>query len=316
MILPRTRWLMRAALFTGCGVIGLYGAEIFVRTFVSVRDVGPPLTEYDPEYGQRLKRNFQCVRETPEFRMRFSSNSLGWRGPEPGGPTAEIVFLGDSFTMGYGVDDGLEFPRLLAGALGRSVVNMGLGGTGNGRWPVILRDEAGSFEPETVVLQLCSNDLEDAVTEGLASLDARGELVHHLPPPPSAWRHLQGVLDAWPWLGRSHLLGFLRSCRIREARSDAMVHASAETPGLALAQALLEQSIRCCVARDWEVVVFSADMSTSEAAPFADVCRREGVPFLRMPSKREAPELYFAVDGHWTEAGHSRAAELLAPLLR
>ena len=315
LVFIKTRWLMRAAMLAGGGVIGLCGTELLVRAFVTVRDVGPALTEYDPVFGQRLKRNFRCVRETPEFHMRFSSNSLGWRGPEPAAPEAEIVFLGDSFTMGYGVDEGLEFPQLLANALGKSVVNMGVGGTGNGRWPLILRGDAGSFEPETVVLQLCSNDPEDDMTEGLASLDPRGEIVHHLPSPPSAGRHVQDVLEAFPWLGYSHLLGLWRQYRIREARSsDAVVLASAE--GLALAQALLGQSIRCCVERTWKVIVFSADMSPSEAAPFADICRREGVPFLRMLSKGEAPELYFAVDGHWTEAGHRRAAELLAPLLR
>lgn len=315
LVLVKARWLVRAAMLAAAGVVGLVGAELFVRAFVTVRDIGPPLTEYDPVLGQRLKRNFRCVRETPEFRMRFSSNSLGWRGPEPAAPKAEIVFLGDSFTMGFGVDDGREFPQLLANALDTSVVNMGVGGTGQARWPSLLRDEAGSFEPKAVVLQLCSNDREDDLTEGLASLDARGEIVHHLPSPPSAGRRVQELLELVPGLCDSHILGLLRQCRIREARSDAAALASADARGLAIGRALLEQSIGSCVERGWTVVVLSADMNASEAAPFADVCLREGVPFVRMPSKREAPELYFAVDGHWTEAGHRRAAELLAPLL-
>ena len=307
---------MRITLLAGGSVLGLLGAELFVRAFVSVRDVGPPLTEYDPVCGQRLKRSFRCVRETPEFRMHFSSNSLGWRGSEPAAATAEILFLGDSFTMGYGVDDGREFPQLLAGVLGTSVVNMGLGGTGQGRWPLILRNEARSFDPRIVVLQLCSNDVEDDVTEGLASVDARGELVYLVPSPPSAGRRLQKVLEALPWIGDSHLLGWLRQCRIREARSNAIMIASADPGGLELARALLAESIDICLEQEWKIVVLSADMSPSEAVPFAEVCQREGVPFLRMPSKPEAPDLYFAVDGHWNEAGHCRAAELLVPWLR
>jgi lysophospholipase L1-like esterase len=307
---------MRFALLAGSSVLGLFGAELFVRAFVSVRDVGPPLTEYDPVCGQRLKRSFQCVRETPEFRMHFSSNSMGWRGPEPATPKAEIVFLGDSFTMGYGVDDGQEFPQLLAGALGASVVNMGLGGTGHGRWPLILRNAAPAFDPEIVVLQLCSNDVEDDVTEGLASLDARGALVHHVPSPPSAGRHLQEIFAVLPWVGDSHLVGLLRQFRIRGARSAASVLPSTDSSGLALALALFEESIDLCVERKWRVVVLSADLNLVEAVPFAEVCQREGVPFVRMPSKPEAPELYFAVDGHWNEAGHRRAAALLEPWLR
>jgi hypothetical protein len=307
---------MRVALLAGSGVLAIFGVELFVRAFVSVRDVGPSLTEYDPVCGQRLKRSFRCVRETPEFRMQFSSNSLGWRGPEPATSKAEIVFLGDSFTMGYGVDDGCEFPQLLARALGASIVNMGLGGTGHGRWPLILRNEAPSFQPRIVVLQLCSNDVEDDVTEGLVSLDDRGEVLHHVPSPPSVGRNLQKTLEALPWVSDSHLLGLVRQFRIRGAHSDTTVPVSVYPSGVALAQALLEESIRLCREQKWTVVVLSADMNSSEAAPFADVCRRNDVPFLLMPSKPEAPELYFAVDGHWTEAGHRRAAQMLTPWLR
>jgi len=311
-----TRWLIRLALVLGGSALGLGGAELFVRAFVPVRDVGPPLTEYDPVLGQRLKRSFRCERETPDFTMRFSSNSLGWRGPEPATSRADVVFLGDSFTMGYGVDDGREFPQLLARALGVPVVNMGLGGTGQGRWPRMLRGDARAFEPRVVVLQLCSNDVEDDLADGLASFDSQGTLVHHPPPKPSAGRRLQRLLEVLPWVGDSHLLGLWRQSRISGARSGEDAAAAADPRGLALAQALLDESIRCCVERGWKIVVLSADMSPADAAPFAEVCQGQGVPFVRMPSKREAPDLYFAVDGHWNEAGHRRAAELLEPWLR
>ena len=312
----KARGWARLALLAGGTVLGLLGAELFVRAFVSVRDVGPPLTEYDPVLGQRIKRNFECVRETPEFRMRFSSNSLGWRGPEPAGPQAEIVFLGDSFTMGYGVDDGREFPQLLGRALAVPVANLGLGGTGQGRWAPLLRGEASTFQPKTVVLQLSSNDVEDDVAEGLASLDDRGELVHRAPSAPSPGRRLQTALELVPGLGGSHLVGWLRQCRSRGSKTTEDVLASTDSRGLTLATALVDESIRLCAERRWRTVVFSADMSPVEAAPFEDVCRRRGIPFVRMPSKSEAPDLYFVVDGHWTEAGHRRAAEMLEPWLR
>ena len=311
-----TRWATRLVLVAAGSALGLCGAELFVRGFVPVRDVGPSLTEYDPVLGQRLKRGFRCVRKTPEFLMRFSSNSLGWRGPEPATSKADVLFLGDSFTMGFGVDDGREFPQLLASALGIPVVNMGLGGTGQGRWPRLLRGEARSYEPRTVVLQLCSNDVEDDLTEGLASFDERGRLVDHPPPPPSTGRHLQKLLELLPWVGESHLLGLWRQSRIRDARSEADTAASADSRGVALAQALLDESIRCCVERGWRIVVLAADLGPAQAEPFAAVCEGQGVPFVRMPSKPEAPELYFVVDGHWNEAGHRRAAELLEPWLR
>jgi hypothetical protein len=310
----RARWPSRFLLILGGTLLGLLAAEILVRAFVPLQDVGPPLTEYDPALGVRLKRSFRGVRETPEFRMRFSTNSRGWRGPETAGEKAEILFLGDSFTMGYGVDDGLEFPQILGRKLAVPVVNMGLGGTGPDRWPRILRGEARTVDPRIVVLQLCHTDVKDVARGSLASLGESGELVEHDPPPLPAGRRLQGILEIFPWIADSHLLGLLRQVRGRKARpASPGVEATGD---YALARALLAESIRTCAGQDWQVIVLSADMSDSQAAPFAVTCAEAGVPFLRMPSKIEAPELYFAVDGHWTEAGHRRAAELLEPRLR
>ena len=83
--------------------------EVVVRIFIPVRNVGPSLTIYDPVYGKRLKKNFTATRTTPEFTMQFTTNSLGFRGPEPEVfPYRPILFLGDSFTAGYGVNDGEE----------------------------------------------------------------------------------------------------------------------------------------------------------------------------------------------------------------
>src|SRR5258708_2517343 len=58
-------------------------AELVVRWFVPVRDVGPPFSAYDAVFGKRMKAGFSAERISQEFRMRLSTNSLGFRGPEP-----------------------------------------------------------------------------------------------------------------------------------------------------------------------------------------------------------------------------------------
>jgi len=37
--------------------------------------------------------------------------------------------------------------------------------------------------------------------------------------------------------------------------------------------------------------------------------RENDVAIIRPPDKRERPDLYFAVDGHWNQAGHALVAE-------
>ena len=121
-------------------VLGLVATEGVLRVCGLVREVGPALIRYDPVYGKRQRENVQATRTSPEFRIRYSVNSLGYRGSEPEKfPERPIVFLGDSFTEGYGVSDGEEFPERIRRALverhGRGappVVNAGIGNAGNG----------------------------------------------------------------------------------------------------------------------------------------------------------------------------------------
>ena len=299
-----------------------------MRAFVEVRDIGPSFTTYDPVLGKRIRANLQCERIAPEFRMTFRSNSLGWRGPEPDvPPTGVVLFVGDSFTMGFGVDDGEEFPQLVGKALGRPVVNMGIGGNGNARWLRLLRDEAPKFSPRQVVLQLCSNDLGDNVIERLATLGDDGAIVEHPVPPPGLARTIQVVIDSVPGLAYSHLIGLLREFRPTPAappETHAPVApnpvtnapaADAPAPGLALTLALVESAVRICRERGWEPYVLSADLDPEQTRPFAELCARLEVPFVRMPSKQETPERYFVVDGHWNAAGHRAAADQLTAVL-
>ena len=90
-------------LLGGSFVLALGLSEIALRLFVPVHKVGPAFTVYDSVYGQRLKKNLRARRIEKEFTMQISTNSYGFRAPEPS-ETAErsVVFLGDSFTVGRG----------------------------------------------------------------------------------------------------------------------------------------------------------------------------------------------------------------------
>jgi hypothetical protein len=100
------RVLWKNCLLLLSGFVIAFGlSELMVRTFISVRDVGPSFTTYDAVYGTTLKKNFSAQRITLEFTMRLSTNSDGFRGPELGVLSSRpILLLGDSFTMGYGVN--------------------------------------------------------------------------------------------------------------------------------------------------------------------------------------------------------------------
>lgn len=324
-------WLRKVAALVIGLAIALIVAELVVRWFVPVRNVGPALSVYDPVYGKRLKKDVSILTKSPEFSFRLTTNSLGFRGPEPNRDLrGAVLFLGDSFTEGYGVDDGEEFPSLIGKELEQRfgpeqvpVVNAGIGNAGNGHWVKLLNNEAPHFEPRFVVLQLCRNDFGDNQRERLFALSPSGEL-QELPVPPAGWvRHAQTVVEAIPGLSSSHLVALIKQATLRVVRDAQAPRAqplqnmppkAERTPSNEreqLTYALVAESLRLCRQRDWPAIVVGVGLTESAVAHFKDVCNTYETEFLNLPSKTERPDLYFHIDGHWNPLGHAFAAEII-----
>lgn len=324
---PAPRSLVRRPLALATGLLlALVAAELVVRTGVHVREVGPTFSEWHPEDGIHLRRSIRVRRIHPEFTMRLTTNSHGYRGPElPARVERSVLCLGDSFTMGYGVDDDEAFPARLAGLLppGWTLVNAGIGGVGNGRWPHVLERERERLRPKVVVLQVCGNDPADNLAEGLYSLDEAGQLVRHAPGPPSFARRVQAVLDRVPGLSYLRLVGLGRQIANRPARPGAPTPEGAAVsgaplaePGLDLTLALIRRTVEQARAEGAEAVLLVVEALPALQAALEALALELGVACLGVPGKSERPELYFATDGHWNAAGHAFAVELLWGELR
>ena len=316
------RALQLLALAAVSGLFALLIAEIAVRGFVTVRNVGPSFTIYDPVFGKRLKADFSTTRVTPEFTMRLTTNSLGFRGPEPPAPPrGAILFLGDSFTMGYGVDDEEEFPALVRQAVapqGVPVVNAGIGDNGNGRWLKFLEREAPRYAPRLVVLQVTGNDFYDNHDEGLFELSPGGELVELAVPAPGTKRRIQRVIELVPGVAYLHLVGLMRQIRmpagVRSSPREPSDPESIRQARLVLASLthrLIEEALSTCAEQGWPTLVVLTDLEDEWRRPLEELLVVRGVPFFSAPRKIERPELYYDVDGHWRPAGHAYMAEKL-----
>lgn len=205
-------------LFIASIILAVAFGELVLRLFFPLRNVGPSFSEYDSVYGRRLKKDFSCERITREFRMQFSTNSLGFRGPEPDFfPEGGILFLGDSFTQGYGVNDGSEFPELVRKSLAdrfgsklHPVVNAGIGYTGTGRFLKFLRNEGKRFNPKIVVLQIMSNDFDDNLLEGMFSLTPNDSLIEHPVPQQSLSQQVYTFAEAIPGIADSYVFSLIK----------------------------------------------------------------------------------------------------------
>lgn len=98
---------------------------------------------------------------------QVSINDLGYRGKaiaaakKPG--TRRLLFLGDSNTFGYGVEETERFSDLLAVGLPSTfeVINLGVFGYGTDQEAIQLERDGVGFQPDLVVLCFSAGDLSD-----------------------------------------------------------------------------------------------------------------------------------------------------------
>jgi GDSL-like Lipase/Acylhydrolase family len=321
MALFRPSLFQRALLLLVSLFIGLAICEASLRVTGAVREVGPPFTRYDPVYGKRLRENLRASRTSPEFHVRYSVNSLGFRGPEPDQfPSRSVLFVGDSFTEGYGVTDGQEFPELIRrtllsrhGQQAPPVVNAGIGNAGNGHWVKLLRREGRRFDPRLVVLQFTFNDFADNAREQMYRVDGNRQLVE-LPVQPRGPVHAVNDLVAeTPGLGHLHVLGFgyqlyNRFNNWRWSNTRPIETSPAEDE---LTYRLWEEVLNLCRDEGWPVVALSVEITGGRMDRLGQMLSTYNAPHIIVPSKRDRPELYYAVDGHWNATGHAYVAQVL-----
>jgi hypothetical protein len=292
--------------------------EIFVRAFIPVRNVGPAFTVYDPIYGKRLIANFHATRITPEFRFKFDTNSLGMRDPEPTKPVSGgIVFIGDSFTMGYGVQDNEAYPAVIRASLKGlgltiPVLNTGMGNNGNGRWVKFFDHDAARFRPRIVVFQVMANDFEDNLAEHLFKLDGNDGLREIPIGPPGFARKAQTIIDSIPGLSYSYLVGlaWMAVQGIESYQRSGRARSEPSADSDKLTYMLVGTSVDKALAMGADVIGLLVGLTGQRRQKMREIFRERGLPCIDGPIKKD---LFYKVDGHWNAAGHRRAAEILLP---
>lgn len=343
----------------------VYRTPRFTVTSVHPLDRGAVMSEplfgallryVDAPWQYGLKRDLRARLVSSEFDVAVRTNSLGLRGgpiwPQKRGP--RILGLGDSFAMGYGVEEGQTYlSQLASGWPGGTAeaIDAGVVGYSPGNsFEYLIRDGFG-LEPDLVVFQLWTID-DLCAGASVARPAARGPVV--------ASRRLRELARS------SHLAMFARD-RVRAiAGARRMMFARgwlvpfpatrlldrgfSQRCGAALDAlgAMLSEADAACRAHGARLVVlvlpareqvYREDWARAVAynlaepdsalvdfdAPdeaFATVAAARGLEVVDLlepfRAQRQPERLYFAgYDPHLTAAGHRRVAEaLLAHLSR
>jgi hypothetical protein len=115
--------------------------------------------QYHPDLGYTLKPGKFVFTET-EFSNEYHINSLGVRDAEASLNAPEIVFLGDSFALGWGVDQGQTFVKLLEDRTHYKTLNTSVPSYGTIREMLMLR-KVDRSRLKCLIIQYCGDDYDE-----------------------------------------------------------------------------------------------------------------------------------------------------------
>lgn len=305
----------------------------------------------DPSVGYLLTPEFTGVIERSEYKAPFSVNGEGLRGPplrDRRDNTFRILVLGDSMGFGFGVLDGEVLSVLLEALLTErlpdtdfQVLNASVPGFGTADQLAFLKAEGRTLDPDLVVVQFFSiNDVLESLYPAADWADVReGWLVDRNASgagdePEEDWGGYGDLTGAMLWLkDRSHLLylvsnslGYLalRLGFVDQVEAlwgeDFPADAGKVTIGYLIEVAeearrlgadplfLYTTGQNYVVSDDYELPKSGALLAA--AARDAEVSWIDVTPHLR--ARPDRYELFYALDGHWSAAGHRAIAEILA----
>lgn len=137
-----------------------YLKEYYMTYERQVPEVRTDCAIYDSLLLYTYKPNTFCVQENPEFKDTLAMNSLGLRDDENSLHVPEIICLGDSYTMGWGVKQEETFPQQLEKMTGMKVLNAGISSYGTARELMLLK-RLDTSNLKYIILQYCVNDIKE-----------------------------------------------------------------------------------------------------------------------------------------------------------
>ncbi len=121
------------------------------------------IIQFDPEssiYNPELFYTLRPGRFTfgnREITNEYQVNELGMRDNAESLDNPEIVILGDSHTMGWGIDQHKTFPALIEANIGAKVLNAGMSSYGTVR-EIKALDKIDLSQTQYIIIQYCYND--------------------------------------------------------------------------------------------------------------------------------------------------------------
>lgn len=132
------------------------GISINIRPMIQFES---SCSQYDSVLFYTLKPGIGNFRHH-EFNVDYKINSLGLRDNETDIKNPYIITIGDSFTLGWGVDQDSTFSEILEKKTNKKVLNMGVSSYGTAREAIAL-ERINTDSTKLIILQFHDTDLRE-----------------------------------------------------------------------------------------------------------------------------------------------------------
>lgn len=134
--------------------------QYYIHINRNVIQVVPECSEYDANLFYKLHPSNTCTFSNVEFSNKIVSNKAGLRDDDASLAAPEIISLGDSYTLGWGVEQNECYPAKLESISGKKVLNAGMSSFGTVREMRML-SMLDTSNLKYITIQYCANDIDE-----------------------------------------------------------------------------------------------------------------------------------------------------------
>jgi len=278
----------------------------------------PECARHDPGLGYTLKPG-ACEHRATEFNTPYTINRLGLRDDEESLHQPAVIVVGDSYAMGWGVNQDESFAQILERKSGLKVLNAGVASYGTAREMLVLK-RLDTSRLRYLIIQYCENDDDENrefLLQGnrLRTMD-RGTYERHV-------REQNKPRDYYPgkYLGMKLLKAWkeFKVSRNKEKATGTVAGDDVDfflnalmkgPPDLSKVQIIVLEAVG---KNDFDRNFVKRLESRIQRGAYPPPIRN--MAFLDV-TKVLTKEHYYVLDDHWTSAGHVAIAGALAEMIR
>lgn len=289
---------------------------------------------FDPVLGYRLAPFLNTAFNNEEFSTTVRTNALGYRDDGASISSPDVLFLGDSYVFGWGVDENDDVEKQYEQLTGKKVLNMGVPGYGNIQELLTLYKWEKTAPPfnKHIYLFFSANDLIDNENTSFGlfpSFMQTASGFNFTRPLPDGYRQWLQTTNSWMIhndLAKKSMLVYYSCSAVKnlftkniykDYQQDSPQKLDGSKAFVLVAENLasFQQQYRCPITIVYiaPAAYYKSGLPDVSYKLVRAICKKTGLDFADLSPILNEDD-YYPLDKHWNITGHKKAAAFLSKL--